>query len=118
MSSSLRFLHHPTLAAFQTERIETLQQVVEALEAMYRAGRAVMPRLLAARDTLVKEQIELATTHSERLALRKRHLDLAGYAEKLAETRFRDGRGSQVDLLQAKALRLKREIALLRETDG
>ena len=105
------------IADFQAERMKTVQQIVEASEAMYRAGQVDMTQLMAARSDLVEARLEMASTQAERLALLEEHRDQARFGEQLAETRFRDGRGNQIDCLQAKAVRLKREIALLRETD-
>lgn len=106
------------IADLQAERIKTLGDVVKALERMYRTGVVDLQRLLAGRSELIEARLELATTKAERLALLKEHLDLAKRDEEVAQARLRDGSGSEVDYLQARATRLQREVSLLRENIG
>jgi outer membrane protein TolC len=104
------------IAKLHAERIETLQQVVRELETMHRDGHGDKLRIHAARSDLIEAQLELATTKAERLALLREHLELAKFGEEFAEAQYRAGLRSHVECLQAKATRLQREIAVVRET--
>lgn len=106
------------IAHLQTERVETLRQVVVFLENMNRNGFVDIERLFAARSDLLEARLELASTKAERLMLLQEHYDLAKSDEELARARFRSGSATQVDYLQAKARRLQREVAILRENGG
>lgn len=104
------------IAKLQAERIATLRQVVRELETMHRDGNAVTLQIHAARSDLIEAQLELATTKAERLTLLREHLQLAQSGEKLAEAKYKAGSWTHVECLQAKATRLQREIAVIRET--
>ena len=103
------------LGDLRAQRIETLRQAVNAIEAQYRAGQSDVRELLAVQAELLDAKLDAASTPKLRIQVLKQQLELSASAEKLADARFRAGGAKQTDVLLAKAARLRVEVLLLKE---
>ena len=118
---SIVFGNEPTSAEIEAllkERRNTLQQLVESIEALYRSGVAPLDYLLRATDELLAAQLELAKSKEERIAIYRERLKNARRLENRSETIHKEGRASVTEYLRAKAARLKAEIELARERES
>ena len=118
---SIVFGNEPTSAEIEAllkERRDTLQQLVESTEALYRSGVAPLDSLLRATDELLAAQLELAKSKEERIAIHRERLKNARRLEHHSETIYKEGRASVTEYLRAKAARLKAEIELARERES
>ena len=101
--------------ALMQERLEALKQVVEVEERMRSEGLADNLKALSdAQDEALAAQLELCTTKSERLEALDKNLAAHQLYEKIAFERYDKGAGTAGDMFDAKASRLKAEIALER----
>ncbi len=99
----------------QAERIQTLQKVVEVVDAQIHAGTAMPEERIAAVDAVLQAQLDAARTEAERIAILEELLDNRRDFEKITMARFQNGRCSELDYDQAQAERLEAEIRLAKE---
>jgi hypothetical protein len=124
-SNSTRFLvlaHDPDattskLTSLLEERRDLLKQRVEAVANLVGIARSTHEALIAARYDLLEAEFELAVDSNQRIAVLQRKLDNAEQFESLMRKRKEDAKGTEVEVLAAKAGRLGVEIELLRETE-
>ena len=101
------------------ERLEALKKVVEAQEKMRAVGASDnLKALCDAQDEALAAELELCTTYSERLKALGKNLAAHQQYEKIAFERFDKGAGTADAMFDAKACRLKAEIALERANAG
>lgn len=100
------------------ERRDTLKTLVEHVKAQYRAGDATYDSVVAATNSLLEAQLDLATTKTERIEIRKSMVENLRAVEQRLESRRESGLPSWDEYLRAKAARLLAEIRLARETDA
>lgn len=107
--------------ALMQERLEALRSVVEVHEQMRSMGVGAPDNLQAlsdAQDELLAADLELCTSHKERLAALEKNLAAHQQHEKIAFARFDKGAGTSAEMHTAKAGRLKAELALERAKAG
>jgi outer membrane protein TolC len=100
-----------------TERRDTLQERLDAIEASFKSGRTETVVLIGAELDLLAANLELATQPVERIALLEKMVSNMKQIEDWTLGRFENGTGLRHDLLLAKAARLRAEIDLLRARD-
>ena len=100
-----------------TERTKTLQQIVVFERISYQSGNTSFGSLVEAEQDLLEAELQQAQMKDDRILLRKKALKLAKDREKQIEERVKFGDRSKVDALKARAVRLKLEADLLRETN-
>ncbi|MFO0924688.1 MAG: hypothetical protein U0905_19640 [Pirellulales bacterium] len=105
------------LASLLEERRATLKTRVEMIEKLVGVTRSTQEALIAAREDLINAEIEMATNGNERMAAWQRKIENARQLETVMEQRKHEGRGTEADVLMAKAARLAAEIELQRESD-
>jgi hypothetical protein len=105
------------IKALQEERIKTLRQRKEILEEMNRARGYDLAEVLRASNDLLKAELDAAESPTRRIAILGEIVKNMTLLEKIAEARQKAGTpgGEPAVYLEAKANRLKAEIALERE---
>jgi len=96
----------------QTARLATLRNIAESTNALFRHGRIDFYRVHAAHQALLKAELELAENDSIRLKLYEKLVDAMKEYEQFAVARKERAQGTEVDILEARAIRLEAEIAL------
>ena len=104
-----------SIAELQQERLAVLDELVIFATNDYQNARAVFGKVVQAQQQLLEAQLEIAENHESRLKALKKSVELATQWQQIAEARKQAGRGTETDVLQSKANRLKAEIALHRE---
>jgi hypothetical protein len=99
------------------ERRDALNRRVEIVGHFVDNGKSTFEALIAARYDLLEAERELAVDSDQRIAVLRRKLDNAKQLESLMQKRKEDAKGTEVEVLAAKAGRLSVEIELLRETE-
>lgn len=100
------------VASLLRERRDTLKARVEIIEKLVGIVRSTPEALIAAREDLCNAEIEMATSKSERLAALQRKLENAKQLEAVMELRKQEARGTEAEILMAKAARLGVEVEL------
>lgn len=98
-----------------TARREALQTRVDIVERLVARTTNTPEELFAARNDLFDAEIEVATTRIERIEALERKLDNARQIESLMQQRKEAARGTEAEVLKAKADRIGVEIDLVRE---
>jgi outer membrane protein TolC len=107
------------VTALQKERRDVLREAVKLTEEGYRNGVGEFTSIPRLTINLLNAELDLATDHAGRVAVRERMVEQFNVIEKTAAQRFESLVGDKTELLEAKAARLKAEIDLLLETaDG
>jgi outer membrane protein TolC len=102
--------------ALLKDRRDTLEKMVDILTQQFQQGTVDFHRVAIATDRLCDAEFDLAANRAERIAALERKLKNLADAEKLTQSRFEMGlHATQLDVLEAKAARLKAEVQLLRE---
>jgi hypothetical protein len=107
------------LESLLKERRDTLRRLVDILDAQHRQGFGGQEQedvVLYASNELFDAELDLATTKTERIAIREKIVANLRQVEKRAEMRV--GVTTAKKSLEAKAARLKAEIQLLREKES
>ncbi len=98
-----------------TERRDTLQSRLDAVEASFKDGLTDTTVVIAAEIDLLDAKLELANQPADRIAIREGVVASMKRIEDWTGQQFNNGKALQQDLLLAKAERLQAEIELLRE---
>lgn len=106
----------PDIEKILRERLVVLQEAAELQRAAYQSGTASFFSMLAAKQTVLDAELELATTSEDRVRIRDQSLKNAEEFEKAAEEHVKSGEGSRMDLLSAKANRLRATADLMLES--
>ena len=102
------------LTALRKERRDVLRQAAKQTEEGFRAGvipYTSMPRITV---NLVDAELDLAPDRAARVAVLERAVDQFREIEKIVAEQVKNAVATNTDLLEAKAVRLKAEIDLLR----
>lgn len=99
----------------QKERLDALQDLVETTTALVNHARMFPAEARQALQELLEAQLEYAPAGPERTAILKQIVDSHRKMEEAAQALRQSGRATEVDVLRAKAARLKAEIAVQRE---
>ena len=97
------------------KRLDVLQQIAKLRRAAYLQGEAGLNSVIRSQLDVLDAQLELAVKPAERIAIRKMVLKHARELEAAAKTRFQAKQATSIDVLRAKAFRLRAEADLLRE---
>jgi outer membrane protein TolC len=105
----------PEVEAVLRERLAALSDAAKFSREKYQMGTITFDRVLAAEINLGQAELELAATSAERVRIREALLKKAEEFEKVVETYIEAGRQSHMELLLAKAARLRAKADLLLE---
>lgn len=105
---------HSKISTLLEERRDALKARVYIIEKLVEISQSTSEALVAAQADLINAEIEMATNDNERIAAIQRKVENAKQLEAIAEQRKHGGRGSEADILMAKAARLGAEIELQR----
>jgi hypothetical protein len=84
---------------------------------LYIAGRVTLDTVLLSERNLGQVELELATTHEERIALLRRLLESARATEDVVSTQYRGQVVDKVHVLRSKHARLEAQLRLQLELD-
>ncbi len=98
----------------QEKRRDVLRDALEGHEKLYQAGRAELGGVIETSRHLLEAELALAAKDAERIAAHQRHLKTARALVELAMAKKKVARGTEVDVLDARALALEAEIGLLK----
>lgn len=103
------------IRTLQVQKRATLQQNLDMLVEAHRAATTTsIDEVIAARNTFLEAEFDLAENQQQEVAIRKQQLDNYRMLEKVAEQRFRTGATAPGDRLIAIATRIEAEIEYLR----
>jgi len=91
-----------------------LKQIATMTEEQYKLARIPLDVFLQAKRPVLQAEFELCISDKERIEVLTKLVTLAKEIEAVADERVKTMRGLHMDLLKAKADRLKAEIALER----
>jgi outer membrane protein TolC len=97
------------------ERLKVLQEIAELRTTAFEAGQVGMTAVLAAQREVTLAKIELAAALAERVAAREELVAIAKRMEETTAARYEASVASRVEVLEAKAFRLRAEADLARE---
>jgi outer membrane protein TolC len=97
------------------ERVEVLEQIVKLEAAAFQAARTTFLSVLTARRELLQAKLELTKDSKRRIELLQTQVELAGQLEESAQRVAGAAELRTVDVLRAKAHRLKAEAELAEE---
>lgn len=100
------------------ERLQTLVEIAKLQEQAYKQGRSSLDAALSAQADVLYARLELAKTPAERITIREELLGAARQLQEVTDRMFQAREASQVDLLKAKALRLRAEADVIQERGG
>jgi uncharacterized protein (TIGR03067 family) len=95
------------------ERQEVLKEAVDVALAGYKVLRVDYMTVLEVQRDLIQAQLEQAT-REQKIALYKRLIENWGEVEEIATVQRQAGRGTQLEILKARAARLEAQIELVR----
>ena len=98
--------------ALQKQRLKVLQRIVHINDIMFRSGSTDISRVIRAQMTMLEARLELAADQEARVAALESTLQLAKQSHEIAKAR--QGRGGEIAVLEAQAMQLRIEAALLR----
>ena len=98
----------------QQQRIATLKNLVDSLNAEHRNGRRSFDELIEANVHLLNAELETASADAERIRLHEDIVKQFTSLEEFAKAAREAGRGFNSAVLKAKARRLEAEISLER----
>ena len=100
------------------ERLEVLVQVAQLQQKAYETGEAGFEDVSSAQTDVLVAHLELVETVEERKNIRQQMLDVSRQIEDTTNQLFQAREATQVDVLKAKALRLRAEADLAREQES
>ena len=104
----------PRVQTLLKERLATIQEIAAYSETAYKSGAIALSEVLKARERVADAELDLCETNAERIKAQEKLLELAKNYEEYV-TRIRGtGEIHPADVLEARAKRLKTEIALER----
>ena len=108
----------PKIVALLKERRDALKQRLATLEAMSTNPTASMTDVVDAREDFLRSELELSVATDERIALLKSRVANLKDAEEHYKALKIAGKGTEAEVLLAKARRLSAEIDLEREIES
>lgn len=103
------------LLELQAERLQTARCVAESYRARYRRGEVSLPELVAKEAAVLDAEFHLACCKPERLAIRKRQLELAKQQWRCMTQQVEAGAAPKAGADESRVAVLDAEIALLCE---
>lgn len=105
----------PKLQLLQKERIDSLRKVVEVSTALVKNARLSPAEALQAQQELLKAELDAAENRTARIEILRQFVDLQSKMEENAKELQSSGRGTEIQVLKARASRVKTQIALEKE---
>jgi outer membrane protein TolC len=105
----------PDVEKILRERIAVLQEAANLQRNAYRSGEGTFHSTLAADQALREAQLEVAKNRAERVRIREDMLELAETLERSARQLAAANQGTRMDLLSARAHRLRATADLMLE---
>lgn len=96
----------------QDEYLATLRDLAKTTDVLYRHARAEAAAAYEARQLLLAAEVDRAENDAERIKLYENFTDAMKEYEEIATARKQAAKGTETDILKAKAVRLEAEIAL------
>ncbi len=103
------------IESLQRQRVEILQRLVDAKQVRYEQGIGTQEELLRASNDLLHAELDLAQEPAERIAIRRRQLELFQHLEAMMEARVETATAAHTDLLVIQAERIQVEIDFIKE---
>lgn len=103
------------ISELMKERHKVLRKRLDAVQAMHAAGSVSTDRVIAANESLLNAELELAANQSERIEICKKRIENLRQLERILAERYTQGSVSIEVSLMATAARLQAEIDCLRE---
>jgi len=104
------------IAQLQVQRVEILRDAVTSATTLFEKGAASYGDMYRRKIILYEAQLELAQTHAQRVELLQGEIGAAKALEEYDALLSTQGKAAPWDANDAKAERLKYEIALAKET--
>jgi outer membrane protein TolC len=105
----------PEVEKILRERLAVLEEAARLFQQAYSAGQTSLAGTLSANKELFEAQLELARTPAERVQVREQILKNAEALEQAVEKIVQAGEGPRMDLLRARAARLRAQADLVQE---
>ena len=105
----------PVLKELLTKRRDTLQQLLELRKKELQSGRGSYRDVQDVVNELIDANMQLSTDHAVRINLLQEYVESLRTFEEATQAKVKVGTGSQADVLEAQAARLKAEIRLVQE---
>ncbi len=93
----------------------TSEQLVELRQQAYQAGEISLQELTTAQRQLLEVELQLAKAPADRVNILSEQLKLATDAEEVANALYKNSKGTQSDVLQARIARLHIEVLILEQ---
>ena len=97
------------------QRLQVLIEAARLQQEAYKAGEVRFDAVASLQLDVLAARLELAKKSDERIKIRRETLEMAAQIEKFTTRLLRANEATQVDVLKAKALRLRAEADLKRE---
>jgi hypothetical protein len=105
----------PDVEKILRERLAVLEEAARLLQQAYAAGQTSLAGTLDANKELFEAQLELARTPAERVQVREQILKNAETLEQAVEKIVQAAEGPRMNLLRARAARLRAQADLVQE---
>lgn len=105
----------PAVEKVLRERLTVLQEAAKLTHESHRRGSLAFTGVMAADQAVLEAELELAPNAAERVRIRESLLQHAQELEKTVEQLVKGGEAPQMDLLTARANRLRAQADLLLE---
>ena len=105
----------PEVEKVLRERVTVLQEAARLTHESHRRGTIAFTRVMAADQAVLDAELELAPSAAERVRIRESLLQNLQELEKTVEQLVQSGEAPQMDLLNARANRLRAQADLLLE---
>lgn len=105
------------VTSLREERREVLKVRAETVEKLVGIAMSTPEELIAAREDLLDAELELATSSEQRIGVLQRKLENAKQLEAVMTAKKQAGKGTEAEVLLAKAHRLGVEIELAKEQE-
>lgn len=103
------------IKSMQKERLEVLSEAVQFSIAQYREGKISFTTVAQIERDVFKATIDLHESPEERMAALRNLQAVVVHIYHIAETRYKTGNTTKIDVNQAKAVMLEVQIEVLRE---
>ena len=105
----------PEVEKILRERLTVLEEAVKLRSEAHRTGSATLSSMLVANQAVLEAELELASKAADRVRIRKDLLKNAEMLEKAVEELVKSAEAPRMDLLSARANRLRAKADLLLE---
>lgn len=102
------------IKALQKERIATLKEVADHVNALFKSGHASFEEAAEARLLVLNAELDDAEKQSDRIAINEKIVDVMKKYEEVADSMVKVGKEMRSSFLKTKARRLEAEIRLER----